>query len=595
MTPTYKPSIFLQKQAERRAARNAIPRSERGKLSAFGRKLIEDHQRMMDELKSLQAIHGERFSFKQLNEFRQLAPADQHTYRHVPGSWFVINEGEIDFNTIKKIASEAASEVRHIYIDSGGDETWARGKAIELCKQYKIDPPPIKMRQEQRLLRFFDDGWWHRKLRRRLPALTLEYHRKNRHGFKYCDDKTIKALASLRYESLIWMDKQILMPDKPDHEELPLLQVASALELSRQALFFAKCEALQQLAKQDDNTAAMFTITCPGGWRAGKDEYRTIKECRDWLTTIENRVSARRAKLEKRLERKLNVAMLKATQPHKDSTPHRHNFLSGDRGDIMIMETLYKEAALQVLGDELGALEHRFKVDYVEDGKFDLDERDSTETRINFAQYVMRYCNRFALRDISKLDIDEVSTENIEKILQKRREESWYMGTGTRRYSFAGMPPDYVWYAIYRQTHRDYFENVPTDDDGIPLRSFVQFTKEFYHDSLHKIIIAVNNGDYFTFWNEIKRLGFERLIETKKNKYGEEIEQTSGCVILGYEFLLKEIAYKIIEKERDDSWIFDDINDPESEPMEPVGVIYYRPSEGDSLDHRREKDAIPPP
>ena len=70
----------------------------------------------MDELKSLQAIHSERFSFKQLKEFRQLTPNDQYTYRHVPGSWFVINEGEIDFDTIRKIAKEAASEVRQIYI-----------------------------------------------------------------------------------------------------------------------------------------------------------------------------------------------------------------------------------------------------------------------------------------------------------------------------------------------------------------------------------------------------------------------------------------------------------------------------------------------
>ena len=588
-------SLFLQRQAERRAARNArgreVPHSE------IGLRLIEEHKQMMAEYKSLRRIHGERFNGQHLKQLKSLQTADQITFRQVPGSWFTITKGEMDFDLIKSIAKEAASTVMQTYVQSGGDETWARGKAIELCHLYKIDPPDPKKHVWQRLLRFMDEKWWHRKLRRRLPALTLEFHRQQQTRYEYCDKNTIRALSTLKYESVKWMDRQTLIPEDTESDiKLPLIQVASSLELSKQALFFSKCAALQKQAVENGQTAAMITITVPGSWRAGRDEYHTIRECRRWLTKIENRVAATKKKIEKKEKRTISVHMVKATQPHRDGTPHRHIFIVGTKEDIQTIYEIYRIQALKECGDEAGALEHRTKIDYAGE-IFDFKDEDSTDNRINFAQYVMRYCQRFALRDINSLDPDNIKESDILEILEKRKEETWFMATGTRRYSFSGLPPDYVWYSIYRQTHRDYFSHCKMDDEGKPIERFFDFVTRFYPEQLHDLILAVNAGDYYAFWQRIKTLGFERIQNEKRNSYEESIKQTIGCVILGHEFLLKDIAWKIVEtdvEKENDERMFDDMLDPDSLLINEVGVIYYRPRGSDSLDHGREKDAIPP-
>ena len=352
----------------------------------------------------------------------------------------------------------------------------------------------------------------------------------------------------------------------------------------------------------------MFTITVPGGWRAGRDDYHTIRECLEHLTKLENQVSARIAKVEKKEERTLNAPRVKCTQPHKDGTPHRHIFIAGDEEDILLLEQFYRDAALKVLPDETGADEHRFKADYPKEfyekyGEMD-KAKDAKFDKKGFSRYVSRYATRLAQKELYKIEQDDITIDKTKEILDVNVEDTWHAATGARRFSFSGLPFDYVWRSIYKQTAHDYFETAPRDNDGNILQSFESWIYDNVEDKFIDITFAVVEGNYTKFQGELAKFSCEPIYEEEQNKYGESIKKNIGVMLDNIEFLHKIEEWDIcpmcnseeFELDEEDSVRLLGTYHTEILPSrQTVGVIDYEPSGEDSLRRGDEKDAIPPP
>ncbi|RMG23915.1 MAG: hypothetical protein D6732_24295, partial [Methanobacteriota archaeon] len=438
--------------------------------------------------------------------------------------------------------------------------------------------------------------------------LKLDLGRDSKAITAYADDHTVDLVAQSVAKGYVWIQDKYLQTydgnpllfrpnvspkigDEPedweeyeDEEKLSLRKVADSAEKSRQALTAAKLAYLEKLINEKGMAVAMLTLTVPGAYRPDKDDPHSIKACRDWLTQMENRVSALVAKENKKRikqeKKPISFCGIKCTQPHKDATPHRHVILVTHEQDIGWLLDCWRNVALSIHGDEEGAAEHRCRIDLA----------TKPEDRVRMTRYASRYASRFVeskIREAVPQEAEETTiVKTVRGILEELREDAWYRASRTRRYSWFGLMPDNLWMSIRKQIVRDWRQHCPliNDDKGkrIPKWSISDFVQRWHKQHLptplFHIVEAVQNGDYHQFMKNIKHfvriknndeaelmeqnLAWENITETKKNRYGEETTKTTGV-----RFWVAERSYTWEARLTEGEWMITDAQ----------GGIFYEP------------------
>lgn len=383
--------------------------------------------------------------------------------------------------TIKNISGELAKEVANKINPEPtlDDYLWLKEK----CKELDITPPKFT---ENWAYRAKTARWWEIKLRRQHLRKWTNIERDAGLVNNYIGKRTLKMVTDHTANGTIWLhDKfiekkqdQVLFTsptsvtppfnDEPEwtttpgnnkeEEKLPLAAIAAKAKQSRQALNAARLHYLQKLMDDKDNAVALVTLTVPGAFRPGKDDPRSIEECRKYITQTCNRVSARIAKLRKNKDSEdVFMVGIKCFQPHKDGTPHAHLIVVTQKKYIKTIEKLWREQILKEHPDEPGSAQYRLDFAIVKDD----------EDRKKAISYASRYTSRLTqskIHEINSQSPEEIK-QKIAEILEQARENAWYRATGTRRFSWFGLPPAYWWMSISKQVARDWRNHCPLVKD----------------------------------------------------------------------------------------------------------------------------------
>lgn len=214
---------------------------------------------------------------------------------------------------------------------------------------------------------------------------------------------------------------------------------SSANPAQRRIELMTRLRGLEEWAEESEHHALFLTLTAPSSFHAihndgtqnKKWKGANPKQTQDYLNKIWGQFRA--------LLKKRNIAFygMRVAEPHHDATPHWHLLVYVHETHREEVVRLFREKALELDGDEMGAKKHRCKIE-------DCDKTKGSATGY-IAKYISKNINGFALDgERSDEDADMSLKDNAKKA------RAWASLWGIRQFQFYGDKYVGVWRELRR-------------------------------------------------------------------------------------------------------------------------------------------------
>lgn len=411
---------------------------------------------------------------------------------------------------------------------------FAYSELAALCYEWGILPPYKSIVENSELveaaecaiLRMSCDKWWLRKLMR-------IKNQANEHILIAIGDVQKKISPYISAQSLQeWNQQQKANRDYLEAMELVSVNVcpktgkeyenvtkladmadaSSSNPKNRFTELMVRCKGLENIA-DDDNLKGLFvTLTAPSKYHATSDKWNgcTPKQTQAYLVKTW-------AKIRAELKRKeIAYFGVRVAEPHHDATPHWHMllFVVPSRADQLT--AIMKTYALEVDGDESGALKHRFTVETIDPSK------GSATGYI--AKYLSKNINGAYIEnnydvtaDTEDFDSGKTASEGAQ------RATAWASRWCIRQFQFFGAEP----VTIYREVRR---------------------IKESTEDKLiEKVRLSADcvgeKGQWYAFTKAMQENRISLAHEETTNAFGEVVKKIKGLTSETGSKVTREISY----------------------------------------------------
>tara|TARA_R110000796_G_scaffold11336_16_gene37715 strand:+ start:2064 stop:3902 length:1839 start_codon:yes stop_codon:yes gene_type:complete len=222
-----------------------------------------------------------------------------------------------------------------------------------------------------------DESWWKPKLRRlhnrQIETISRLLNQVNKHRGIYASNITVENFMSQ------WKSSRELLENTLATNELDYsvsLAELSDLNVSnpkiRKAELMVRIRGFEDYATKHGYSAVFLTMTTPSKYhrcfaKSGAENPKwqgaTPLDGQDYLNRTFQRI---RASLNRD---KITPFGFRVAEPHHDGTPHWHLLLFVETEQQQQLVETFQEYCLQEDGDEKGAKERRFKVEYIDPNK----------------------------------------------------------------------------------------------------------------------------------------------------------------------------------------------------------------------------------
>ncbi|MBB1320185.1 replication endonuclease [Shewanella sp. SR43-8] len=222
-----------------------------------------------------------------------------------------------------------------------------------------------------------DESWWKPKLRRlhnrQIETISRLLNQVNKHRGIYASNITVENFMSQ------WKSSRELLENTLATNELDYsvsLAELSDLNVSnpkiRKAELMVRIRGFEDYATKHGYSAVFLTMTTPSKYhrcfaKSGAENPKwqgaTPLDAQDYLNLTFQRI---RASLNRD---KITPFGFRVAEPHHDGTPHWHLLLFVENEQQQQLVETFQEYCLQEDGDEQGAKERRFKVEYIDPNK----------------------------------------------------------------------------------------------------------------------------------------------------------------------------------------------------------------------------------
>lgn len=222
-----------------------------------------------------------------------------------------------------------------------------------------------------------DESWWKPKLRRlhnrQIETISRLLNQVNKHRGIYASNITVENFMSQ------WKSSRELLENTLATNELDYsvsLAELSDLNVSnpkiRKAELMVRIRGFEDYATKHGYSAVFLTMTTPSKYhrcfaKSGAENPKwqgaTPLDGQDYLNRTFQRI---RASLNRA---KITPFGFRVAEPHHDGTPHWHLLLFVETEQQQQLVETFQEYCLQEDGDEQGAKERRFKVEYIDPNK----------------------------------------------------------------------------------------------------------------------------------------------------------------------------------------------------------------------------------
>ena len=328
----------------------------------------------------------------------------QHWHRCVPG------KPPLPANAydLEQLAKVHAREMRSTAADIH-DEVKAAVKLYRLVEMRGVEPPSLNTPNISPmgiLRRFWDDQWWHRKLRkthaRNYEAEAIRFGFVHGHAGAYVSDAMLTYYQESKIRNRRILSKMVAINDD---EQMFMLEDMVAKSVSnptnRRNELMCRLAGFEQIADDLGHVAEFYTITCPSRMHARlskstkenpKYDGSTPRQAQTYLCRVWSRI---RAKLKRD---GIEVYGFRVAEPHQDGTPHWHLLLFTPSDNIAPLRDIMRHYALEEDGNEPGAQQYRFKFEPI-------DKRKGSAVGY-IAKYVSKNIDGYAIDEDDETKLD---------------------------------------------------------------------------------------------------------------------------------------------------------------------------------------------
>lgn len=291
-----------------------------------------------------------------------------------------------------------------------------------------------------------------------------------------------------------------------------MADASSANPKNRFIELMLRCKGLENIALDDGLDGLFVTLTAPSKYHATSKKYIgcTPKETQAYLVNTW-------AKIRAELKRKEIVYFgVRVTEPHHDATPHWHMLLFVTPDNAKQLTSIMKNYALEVDGDEEGALKHRFTVE-----KIDPSKGSATGY---IAKYLSKNINGEYIENNYDVSADKEDYDSGKTASEgAQRATAWASRWSIRQFQFFGAEP----VTIYREVRR-----------------IKETTEDKLIEKIRQAAESVDSkGQWYAFTKAMQENRINLKHEQSTNDYGECIKKIKGLVSETGEKVTREISY----------------------------------------------------
>ncbi|MGJ8694530.1 MAG: replication endonuclease [Thalassotalea sp.] len=284
--------------------------------------------------------------------------------------------------------SSKANSVNEINRQSPQEQIFVYEHVCRYVTSFNLTPPKPNKRQKISgcLKRLSGNRWWLRKIRKLVnqanekTAITLNLV--NRRKQIYASNITTRnRLAQIaRNEELL--SSHFIINDAGQRYSLKeISDVNVSNPAVKKAELINRVKGFENLSKEHEHSGLFITITCPSKYHRAfsKSGAKNPKWDGSMPDDAQRYLNKQWSKIRAELKRKkINIYGLRVVEPQHDGTPHWHCLFYTKPENIKAFEKIVRFYALQVDGDEKGALENRCDIKPVDPNK-------------NATGYIMKY------------------------------------------------------------------------------------------------------------------------------------------------------------------------------------------------------------
>lgn len=331
-------------------------------------------------------------------------------------------------------------------------ETWeARTLLADFCESRGVLPATGRMTDEGAVRRMIAPKWWTMRMRRAharaVEAAAIDFGLVNRTRDVYVSNEGLAARGAQNERNAKALENTIARNLDTD-QEFTLAELSArgpANKAIRRAELMTRIAGFERIAIAASHAGLFLTITCPSkmhafkmvGARARRNKhYDGTKpdEAQAYLRGVWARIRAALAR------RGIKLYGFRIAEPQHDGTPHWHLLVFYPPKHDKTVESIVRRYALEMDGDEAGALENR------------CDFKRMDAALGTAAAYIAKYVAKNI--DGYRLDKDLIGNDALET---SARVEAWASRWRIRQFQQIGGAPVTIWRELRR------VESVPDD------------------------------------------------------------------------------------------------------------------------------------
>lgn len=276
--------------------------------------------------------------------------------------------------------------------------------------------------------------WWGRTLERienrDNEADLIDKGRVSKDKEKYASNLTVHRVGKKASDTKEYLESQSMISDQGDIVEMSeILEHSIANPENRRAELMVRMAGFEIYAQEHGQLGEFYTLTVPSKFHRFScgglnDKYEaTPKDAQFYLVELWSRIRAALAYAG------IKPYGFRVAEPHHDGCPHWHMLLFVNPEQRQEIRDIMSHYLLEEDGNELGAIEHRFK--YVE-----IDSNLGSATG-----YIAKYISKNLGFSIDDTDNDTDTTS----IAYGQRVKAWASVWGIRQFQQIGGAPVTVW------------------------------------------------------------------------------------------------------------------------------------------------------
>ncbi len=293
----------------------------------------------------------------------------------------------------------------------------------------------------------------------------------------------------------------------------------------RRAELMVRIKGMEEIALERGMPGLFMTITAPSVYhrKSGRWSGVTPHITQKYLKTLWARIRAA-------LKRQgCNYFGIRVAEPHKDGTPHWHLLCWCAPEHQDVLTRIARNHAMAEAPDEPGALEHRFKVEYMRTG-IDPETGRAFSAISYIAKYISKNVDGHGINEIYDTTSESKDGLNLTpKDEAVERIEAWARVWGIRQFQQFGSAPVTAWRELRRI-------RIPIENNSVNRNEFVnvsEFSIENQFSNVNAFPIeksalieahaAADCGDWATYIkiNENTKVTLEKTLTGVVNSYGE--------------------------------------------------------------------------